>query len=133
MSGKERLGGLTALFRCVPATEASKLYLASVGEVLNSSSSDEMQKDPVTGTWSRLVLQGGRVTDKEGFKDVQENLRRSILSYVTGSLCSTHCLREACYVAVLICLAGRILIPCQHSVENGAMDKHSAAQQSYAI
>lgn len=101
---------LTCLFTALPAEEASKAYRQCVSDVLKLDDVDGELRDPVIGTWSRLVLLGNRITDKNTFEDVDENLRRSVVSSISGTLCAPSCFNDASSVAVILCLARRILI-----------------------
>lgn len=111
-AGESEEEALTTLFTAIPATEAKDIYLSCIADILKyTESCGEEKKDPVLGTWSRLVLLGWRITDKESFQDVDENMRRAVVSSVTGTLCSPACLKDPCTISTVICLVRRIFIP----------------------
>lgn len=118
---------LKCLFKMIPAESASKIYLECVNDVLKTSDNDEQKKEPIPGTWSRLVLLGNRITDKSTYPDVDENLRRRVVSSITGTFCSASCYNNPTYVAVILCLARRALM---NGVEiNG--NQHENALERY--
>lgn len=110
-AGKSEQDSLVALFAAIPAVEANSIFTSSASDILKFSNVDGNARNPVTGTWSRLVLLGRRVTDKDSFRDVDEDMRRAVVSSITGTLCSPTCLKEARAIATMLCFARCILTP----------------------
>lgn len=111
---------MVALFAAIPSAEANSMYLSCVSDVLKYADSSQHRKDPVLGSWSRLVLLGNRITDKDNYQDVNEDMRRAVVSSMTGTLCSPACLKEPRAIATVFCLARRALLP-QSSNEKASM------------
>lgn len=111
---------MVALFAAIPSAEANSIYLSCVSDVLKFADSSQHRKDPVLGSWSRLVLLGNRITDKDNYQDVDEDMRRAVVSSMTGTLCSPACLKEPRTIATVFCLARRALLP-QSSNEKDSM------------
>lgn len=126
--GKSENDALVSLFGIIPAADAAKVYLHCISDILKKLNIGNTRRVPVAGMWSRLVLLGNRIKDKKRFSDADENLERSIVSSITGTLCSTTCYENANSVAIVICLARRILIPSETEQNQGvqAFEKYNA-------
>lgn len=110
-AGKSEKDSLMSLFAAIPSAEANSIYLSCVSDVSKFTDPSGSRRNPVLGTWSRLVLLGNRITDKDNFQDVDEGMRRAVVSSTTGALCTEACLKEPHAIATIFCLARRALLP----------------------
>lgn len=104
---------LMTLFAAIEPTDAAAVYLECVNCLLNCKEKEGASRRHATGSWARVVQLGRRVLDEKMFADVDDGLRRSTLSSVTGVLTSPAAMRNGYIASVLLCLCRRLIIAAQ--------------------